>query len=241
MASEQLTIVLEYERLGVEAVIETIQAVLTRHSVPLNSDIRRIKAQRPKHLNRTIQNFEFDFGSVTKFKLDVLGITSAETPAFPWDDWVASLADHLVMAWVADANYEHWQNARDPLEYTAVGKPCAHLPMISNGLPFPLDQKIIDTSGNPGRRILREGYIEAVGSAMWLGDLFWARTGADKNSIIGAEWIQVTSVADSLIKLQAAEDCFTTSEGLAGDTQRRLRSLLFPSQASIRHSGVTKH
>jgi hypothetical protein len=42
---------------------------------------------------------------------------------------------------------------------------------------------VVDTSKNPGRRVLREGFIEAIGSPMWLGDLFWGLTGASKDAL----------------------------------------------------------
>jgi len=133
------------------------------------------------------------------------------------------------MAWLADSEYDHWQNAKDPLQYTAVGKSYAHLPMKSSGLPYPLEQKIIDTSANPGRWRLCDGYYEAVGAVMWLGEPFWQLTGADKTGVENARWLRASKPVPSVTCLQAANECFTTADGASGELQGKLRSLLFPA------------
>lgn len=61
------------------------------------------------------------------------------------------------MAWLADLQYDFWQNAHDPLQYTARNRTFDHLPKKANGLPYPLQQTITDTSSNPGRHVLRKG------------------------------------------------------------------------------------
>lgn len=106
---------------------------------------------------------------------DVKGVSLASPPH--WDDWVNPLLKmpELVLAWVADTSYEYWQNASDILQFESARRPHVHLPKISNGLPFPLEQLVIDTSLNPGRRILKNGYIEVVGSPMWLSARFVER------------------------------------------------------------------
>lgn len=127
-----------------------------------------------------------------------------------------------------DHEYEYWQNAYDPLQYDSVGRSYDGFPMKSNGLPFPLEQQIIDTSQNPGRRVLRDGYVEAVGSVMWLGDQFWPLTGASKQAVLAADWLQCEKISHGILRIQAAEMPFTTAEGASGELQDRLRSLLFP-------------
>lgn len=127
-----------------------------------------------------------------------------------------------------DHGYEYWQNTHDPLQYESVGRSYAGLPMKSNGLPFPLEQQIIDTSQNPGRRVLRDGYVEAVGSVMWLGEQFWPLTGARKQAVLAANWLQCEQLPNGVLRVQAADAPFTTAEGASGELQDRLRSLLFP-------------
>jgi hypothetical protein len=94
---------------------------------------------------------------------------------------VCSVADifDIIQAYLVDWDYHYWQNAKDPVQYTSAGKPLPDLPMKSNGLPFPLEQQIFDTSRNPGRFVHRGEYVEAIGSPMWFSDKFWAMLGKE--------------------------------------------------------------
>ena len=134
----------------------------------------------------------------------------------------------FVMAWVADIDYDFWQNADDPLEYGARNQPFDHLPMRSNGLPYPLQQTIIDTSNNPGRYALRRGYHEAIGHVMWLRAPFWSLTGADRRQVENQEGLSRSHPSADVLRIQAFPRCLQTSEGESGKIQRSLRDLLFP-------------
>jgi len=103
--------------------------------------------------------------------------------------------------------------------------------MKSNGLPYPLEQRIIDTSKNPGRCILKRGYHEAVGSVVWLGEPFWQLSGAEKSSLAYFDWLRVSHPEQNVIRIQSAESCFSGPDAKDGEIQRRLRKLLFPSAA----------
>ena len=102
--------------------------------------------------------------------------------------------------------------------------------MSANGLRYPLEQEIIDTSSNPGRRVLRKGYIEAVGAVMWLGESFWRLCGADRKQVMDAKWLRVSNVGPSITRVEAAERCFTTAEDDSAALQTKLQSLLFPAR-----------
>ena len=95
--------------------------------------------------------YEFDLGRIKNKGVDFLLVKHAGERRFLWDEWVVPFlgSPDFVMAWLADSEYEFWQNAYDPLQYKAVNKPFDHLPKKSNGLPYPLEQTIIDTSDNP--------------------------------------------------------------------------------------------
>ncbi|PHX37307.1 hypothetical protein AO263_19005 [Pseudomonas sp. NZIPFR-PS5] len=126
-----------------------------------------------------------------------------------------------------NVEYDFWQNATDPLEYECVGRPLSGLPMKSNGLPPPLDQMEIDTSGNPGRNVLRQGYIEAIGSTMWLGNLFWERAGVDRFasiSLLESQGIKVYECG-KFFKVITSDKVF--SDGSTLEKQRALRRILF--------------
>jgi hypothetical protein len=137
--------------------------------------------------------------------------------------------DSFIHARVYDIEYEYWQNTSDPLQYESAGKAYSHLPMKSNGLPFPLEKTIIDISNNPGRRVLRSGYIEAVGSIMWLGKEFWGLTNAKQKNICAQDWIACEALSASVILIKAAEPPFVQDEGEELNIQNKLRELLFPA------------
>lgn len=135
--------------------------------------------------------------------------------------------DGFVQAWICDVEYDFWQNAKDPLEYECAGRSFLHLPKITNGLPAPLNQMEIDTSGNFGRNELRQGYVEAIGSTMWLSDLFWERVGKDKSAnllLLGGLGFKITEEGRN-VKVVASEECFYDDSTI--DKQRGLREVLF--------------
>lgn len=174
-------------------------------------------------------NFEFDLGRVRNFSLDVLVIKSEGTPRIAWHEWAMPfiIERNFVMGWIANVEYDFWQNAEDPLEYVAKGRTHEDLPKKSNGLPYPLEKTIVDTSHNPGRWQLRNGYCEAIGAVMWLGDDFWQLANADKKTIKNVDWIHISNPTDSVTKLKVLTECFSTDAGVEGERQDKFRSLLF--------------
>ncbi len=183
MAVEELTIVFKHGTLDAEFALKAIQAELGERHVPSTGfeldeepiDLAkvwpRLKRAGWTTFNLVGRGFVFDLGSVRNFQLDFPGIKAADEDLSAWERWAARFIGdaNFVMAWFADAEYEFWQNAKDLLQYTSQGKPHEHLPKKSNDLPPPLEQTIIDTSDNPGRRLLRNGYHEVVGA----GDVAW--------------------------------------------------------------------
>lgn len=133
----------------------------------------------------------------------------------------------LVMAWIVDRDYEYWQNASDPLQYEAAKRDHQHLPKISNGLPFPLEQMIIDISANPGRRVIREGYIEAVGAVMDLGYRFWALTGANLDQVRRLA-LKCIGDSSSIVQVTFTNSPFRSVESDV-ELQARIRATLYPS------------
>jgi len=136
----------------------------------------------------------------------------------------------VIFARVADSAYDYWQNAYDPLQFQAAGRSMEGLPMRSNNLPPPLDQMIVDISTNPGRRILRNGYVEAIGHRMWLGQEFFRRVpGVSLESFVSAPWLKVTKRQHETYEVVASEEPFVDAS--TTDVQIRLRRLLFPTTA----------
>lgn len=145
-----------------------------------------------------------------------------------WEEWLGPFLheERFVQAWIADVDYDFWQNAKDPLQYETRGRDYSGLPLVSNGLPPPVEQMEIDTSNNPGRRTLKPGYLEAVGATMWFATPFWQRVEAERRAVLeSAVGIRVSPVTDSVIRVVAADACFIdqTSRG----AQDRLRAILY--------------
>jgi len=145
-----------------------------------------------------------------------------------WGAWTIPfvISDGFIEGWVVDVEYNHWQNAKDPIEYETAGRDFSHLPMKTNGLPPPLEQMEIDTSRNPGRWVLRSGYVEAVGARMWLSELFWDRVGRDRKSrIILTKWFCTSELVKGIMEIRISEHCFISEK--TSDIQERLRADLY--------------
>ncbi len=92
---------------------------------------------------------------------------------------------------IADAEFEYWQNAADQLLYRNHPERLQGLPLVDNGLPAPLSQKVVDTSRNPGRRLARhDGIVEGLGHRMWFGADYprVMRQTVDTLQAHGGEW-----------------------------------------------------
>lgn len=180
------------------------------------------------HFGVNFANLKISCSPVTNWEHIVL---------FVWDDYPEPLCDWaqiaerfsqqpgFVQAWLSDREYDYWQNATSPHEYDGTDRSCAGLPMKPNGLPPPLDAMIIDTSANPGRRVIKVGYVEAVGSRMWLGDELWARTGTDKAEFLRQFGDNCEVLPNGAIRLHLSDEPFTEQSDVG--LQERLRAALY--------------
>ncbi|WP_321891086.1 MULTISPECIES: hypothetical protein [Burkholderia cepacia complex] len=174
-------------------------------------------------------NLSFRYGVVGAYDHCFVSIgEKVANAAGDWETWAMPFValEGFVEGWVVDIEYNYWQNAKDPIEYDAAGRNFSHLPLKSNGLPPPLEQLEIDTSRNPGRWMLRQGYVEAVGAIMWLSELFWDRVGAvQKSRLKSANGIRSTESPEGVVEVRASESCFTSDE--TAEIQDRLRECLY--------------
>jgi hypothetical protein len=239
MRAEQLFMIYRLRTLKVPVAVRTIGSIFVKYQVPLQGfrlDGRRVNLLRAaqtitkEHFDLVGHGFDLDMAPVTNSDLDIFSIVSQNPSRISWDDWVTPFIDspNFVMAWVVDCEYDEWQIAEDLMLYQTAGRPYDHLPLRSNGLPYPLEDTIVDISRNPGRWRHREGYIEAVGAEMWLGAPFWKMTGADQAHVESTRWLRVSRPAPSILKLEAADRPFTSAEGEPARLQEALRSLLYP-------------
>jgi len=155
-------------------------------------------------------------------------IKNLATSVLEAEDWLSSFFsdDRFVMARIVDWEYETWQNNTDIASFERHGREHKNLSKKSNNLPPPLDKLIIDINANSGRRILRSEYMEAIGSTMWLGEVFWMLTGKSKSDVIGNTEFKVSEIGRSL-KIKAQDTLFTKSDGVESIRQNSLRDLLF--------------
>ena len=84
--------------------------------------------------------------------------------------------DSFIQARLFDGEYEYWENASDPVEFSSRNRTFDGRKLRSNGLPFPLEKQVVDTSMNLGRRVLKKGFVESIGHIIWLGQKFWEHT-----------------------------------------------------------------
>lgn len=187
-------------------------------------------AKNTDHLSQfETSTLVFNYGAVANAELCQIIITEKIAgAAIDWEQWVAPfiISTHFVQAWVADVEYDKWQNAEDPLIYKAANRDYSSLPMRSNGLPPPVEQMVVDISKNPGRWEFRSGYIEALGSEMWLSDLFWKYVGLDhKERLAGFLPVKLTQVTDDVIHVSVSGTSFADES--TRDLQDQLRSVLY--------------
>ncbi len=134
------------------------------------------------------EGFSFSYGQDGGQNYDSVFIEANLTVLIPefCDEMISeTVADdrNFVQAHLVDKNYQDLQNIFDPLQFRALGLSMEGLPMKSNGLPFPLEQQIVDTSQNPGRYRLCQGYVEASAGYMWFGESFWQIVGTDPEDV----------------------------------------------------------
>lgn len=176
-----------------------------------------------------ICKFRLRFGIVTAWNHCFISV--AQTDSEKTVDWYAWLSPFLkkkgfVQAWLADCEFDYWQNAEQPIQYELAGRDYSGLPLISNGLPPPLNAKWIDISNNPGRRLIKNGYVEAIGEKMWLSLDFEKKIGGiDAARLRAAGWSVDAKNATGGTILTAPSGSFR--EGAAIEDQRRLRSALY--------------
>jgi hypothetical protein len=171
---------------------------------------------------------EIHFVQVFNHQLARLEFESVIASVDDAQGWLSALLRDpaFIQARVYDRGYDYWQNATDRIEYDGAGRSIEGLPMVSNGLPYPMTADIVDTSRNPGRSVLRNGYIESVGSTMWLGSGFWQALNRAPPDWNGIPALRIDE-HEEFVRIEASSQPFTTSDGEQGEMQIALRRLIF--------------
>lgn len=158
----------------------------------------------------------------------------------PQRDAASGLSMEIVFGWMKIPAITVWErlyaphrarldDAGDFHHYDVRGRSLEGLPTRSNGLPAPLTRTVVDTSLNPGRRVLRNGYVEAVSSPMWLGASFWSLVGRNKEDVCGMDGWQCVEFENGVTRIDVPGGTFTSADSPSGDLQRRLRAALYPA------------
>lgn len=169
------------------------------------------------------------YSHIANHSLSFARIESCISSVNDAENWVAPFLDQvLVQARLFDSDYERWQNAQDPAEYRAARRSLNGKLLISNGLPPPLEQLVVDISGNPGRRVLRQGFIEAIGSPMWLGPGFWNVSGASRDQVLSESWLRGSDLSSGVVRIQPSNFPFDSVDPESALLQDRIRALLYP-------------
>jgi hypothetical protein len=237
----ELNIVTGFAEFPTEGCLHVIRRVMERFRVPNEGftlygesiDLTRASKVLEKTKRSAFlidgRGWRFHLSSVKHHGIDIFAV-KAESKSLVADAWISemSLDMPITQAWLVNDEYDFWQNAEDPLQYSSRGRQWDHLRTKSNGLPPPLEQIVVDVSGNPGRRVIRAGHVEAVGCPMWLGGQFWVVTGANKSRVLAQRWLDCKECAGGLMRVQTGNEPFSTAEGESAATQVRLRKLLYP-------------
>lgn len=183
---------------------------------------------------RPFFNIESEFGnfrysSIGNARVSFLRIggqvISSDSDAIKWMNQISCI-DGFIMGRAFDSEFEYWQNAENPLLFEFSGRSTEGLSWKNNGLPAPLNDDIIDISQNPGRRVLRDGYVEAVGHLMWIGDAFWNVTQLQTKS--APDWVEHVERLDGADFIVVSTDPFCEGMKESYSMLDRIREYYFP-------------
>lgn len=191
-----------------------------------------LSRRHPDHVGIVGNELEIHYGTPRRYKHDLMTLEWLRPHTVEYDSLIRAFSEamSLVMAWEFDQEYNFWQNAHDPIQYESRGRSFDGLPMVPRGSIAPFDKElIIDTSQNVGRRVLGDGYVEAVGGIMYFGASFWERTGAQRAEIERLPFVLSSSEVGATVKIAFHSDTFQSAEGSEGEVQSTLRSALYPN------------
>lgn len=148
------------------------------------------------------------------------------------DAWLKNIYSHesFIQCRVYNTEYSHIQNMESIQSYELKGLKHDHLPKINNEMPYPLNEDEVDTSGNPGYWTFRNGYLESVGSEMWLGKHFFNRVNLSVDDLKKVDWLELKELGNGVVYIKSYEYPFDNGEGEQKDIQDKLRCLLYSNQ-----------
>jgi len=84
----------------------------------------------------------------------------------------------------------------------------------------------IDVSKNPGRWLFKSGFIEAVGSKMWFGRLFWKCIGDRRERLRLLKWLEVIDLSHDVtsVKVPKVRFCDLSTAHIQDELRKALYS-----------------
>ncbi len=162
---------------------------------------------------------------VEKFGYEVGGISihGENNALVSVDDWVQSFLEkeYFLQAAVLDADYDGWQNSVNIWKFENAGRHHEHMKKreITPG------DWIINTEFNPGHRTYKDGYIDMVGSRMWLGKAFWNVVGKNrKKQLLSSDLFDVRELSEDVLEINSRE---LFLDETTAELQMQLRKLLY--------------
>ncbi|HAF01254.1 MAG TPA: hypothetical protein DCO68_10370 [Methylophilaceae bacterium] len=237
-----LEIVLKYKSFACAG--SAIQALISGHAsfqnlevgvycesllMPINEAITLIEQQSSPSAYLCNKNGKINYADILTYhfsRIDVIGLIANESEA---ELWLQGLLfdNRFIQARLFETEYDFWQNAHEPAQYQCAGRSLEGLLVKPNGLPSTPEQFVIDTSQNPGRYSLKRGYIESVGSPMWLSRQFFEMTNANPEKLNNFDWLEVSNINKRVIKIRNRDGIFISDRGVQAIHQNTLRKALF--------------
>ncbi|MDN5046536.1 hypothetical protein O8C97_01580 [Aliarcobacter butzleri] len=187
-------------------------------------------AKRKKHFGFESNTLKISYGNVTNSEHSLLWIIKKdiEDIRFDFDEIINIIIQqfNILEIFLVNRKYKVWQNTTDIGLYQKYYGDISNLKLIDNGSPYPLNAIEIDISNNPGRRVIRDGYVEAVSSPMFVGEDFWNIVGTKKEELEKLDFLNISQINEKTIKIEIKNiDCFIDES--TKDIQNKLRETLF--------------
>ena len=235
---ERIEVVLELGSLAAsEAARRCVDALGLRFSqvklhdmaMSAGAALEKLAKERRLSFNIEAEFISIRLATVTAYRHQALIIERrSDGKVLNWEDVLRPflVCEGFLQACIFDQEYAYWQSAADPLPYRAAGRTFDGLPMKSNGLPYPLEQSVIDTSRNPGRRVFNMGYIEMVGHVMWFSQAFWDRVGHVRlEKLRDAGRYRLEELPHGIVRVVVSQKPFVDES--SRDVQDDVRGILF--------------
>lgn len=237
MKCDELQIILSFDLERAEKIWHTVVGYCKKKSIDMKEftyrkDTLNLTKKR-KSIGFKSENLEIHYSNIRNGNHSLLWIIKKDVNdlRFDFEEFCnIFIAEYTILqAWYANREYKHWQNEDDIRIYTRDYGDVSHLKLIDNGSPYPLNKTIIDISNNPGRRVIKDGYVDAVSSKMFIGEDFWDRVGTKKEDLGKLDFINISQINEKTIKIEVKNvDCFIDES--TKDIQNKLRETLFGSK-----------